>query len=357
MIITAGYIVLAAGVVITTITAISAHKNKYKEKTAELKMIENAGYTKSYEAEKKSNIYRDSTIQKNPSKLRGLSKKSRQILDEIEKEKNEGPVRDTNYEKDILKPLEAKKNNKKYEIKVKTGTDVLITASSENLDKDSRTSSTTNPNREEKSEAEKNKKEKTEEKIIINNTEVLQASADNNTEVLTVKKEEGTEVLNTLPKESTEVLQNTDKNKDRTGVLEAVREEGTGVLNQKNKKEKNTEGTDILRINTEEVDNGTGVLKPLNEEAQKLTQNTAKSGTEVLTNLKQDKGTAVLDMSKKEEGTAVLDIPPKAGTAVLKVKSTENTGVLTTHDQKEGTAVLTTVKSEEGTGVLTEANK
>ena len=295
MIITAGYIVLAAGVVITTIAVISAHKNKYKEKTAELKMIENAGYTKSYEAVKKSNIYRDNAVQKNPSKLRGLSKKSRQILEEIEKEKNEGPVRDTNYEKDILEPLEAKKNNKKYEIKVKTGTDVLITASSENLDKDSRTSSTANPDRKEKSGKEKNKKEKTEEKNIISDTEVLQNAKDNNTEVLTVKKEKGTEVL-----------QNTDKKKEGTEVLEAVREEGTGVL---------------------KIDNAS-----------------KQTGTEVLTEV-------------KKEGTAVLDTMSKDGTAVLKVKSTEGTGVLTTHEQKEGTAVLTVDNSEEGTGVLDTPSK
>lgn len=106
-----GYILIFIGVMLIIYTSFLARKNDFWKDIQELSRIEKSGYVNEYSAKKKTNIYREREITGTVEKrVRSVSKRSAEVLEEIEKDV---PIRDTNYEEDIVKPMLEKRKNMK----------------------------------------------------------------------------------------------------------------------------------------------------------------------------------------------------------------------------------------------------
>lgn len=269
MFIIIGYALICIGIIFMLITLILASKNNLRASLKELSQIESSGYAKAYSSnnEKTENIYREGTISgKINPRYKPISKSSREILSEIESEKQDVvALRDNDYKKDILEAMKnktTKTHSSNYEVEAKDGTDILI--STEVSDKTGKCSK--------------------EDKTLVKSKNSPELDHSDSTDVLP---------------EGNEVSSGTD-------ILPKSLENGTDILPQ------NNSGTDILQESGTDIltDNGTDVL--------------ASSGTDILANsgtdtLNQDANTDMLQdvlgnstdlLSSNEEGTDMLDFDP-----------------------------------------------
>lgn len=329
-----GYILIFIGVMLIIYTSFLARKNDFWKDIQELSRIEKSGYVNEYSAKKKTNIYREREITGTVEKrVRSVSKRSAEVLEEIEKDV---PIRDTNYEEDIVKPmLEKRKNMKEMQNLPKNAS----FTEEKPLHEDSFVNAVKpaeNANLykvvvcEEQSEA-KEKKKKAKKKTKAAKTKGKKKAHGKETEKLSyfdnplINRD-----VKIKPPMSNKALEEVQGNIERGNDIERVAEDilsnmKTGILDCSYTGILNTstgilgKSTEVLESNTEVLDSSTGILD---------------NSTEILDNstgvLQENEGTGILEESEslkvKEESTGILD----EGTGILEERfSDENmTGLL-----------------------------
>jgi hypothetical protein len=283
----------ALGLLLLIINLIKGKRSGIDDDRKELKMITEAGYgTQHVVAERKKAAFEGQTPIKKPKKRRALSKEAQDILDMVEKDKEEA----------ARKAHEEKKRKSKNEFPPKPkskGTDLL--------DKD---------------------------RASEKGTEVLQES----------RSKEGTDVLKKgSTKKGTDILKKPKADTDALAIKDAPSKEGTDVLSRGDApKEKSRAGTDVLDRSPASAKKGTDVLtKPKKSGTAVLEKDRKmKRGTDVLNEPpKQKAGTDILTGDSRTEdhgskGSVAVEPQKKTGTDVLEKK--KGTGVL----PKKGTDVL-----------------
>lgn len=310
MLIIAGWVLIAGGVITAIIVIITAYKSGLPNEIKELKMIKSSGFASEHSTEvKHGNIYRDKGIPEAniPRRERTVSASARELLKEVEAERaaerREGTAARNRFAKaaenqsrDSERKAAPKMPQNRPSTKDPAGTDVLP---SQNVFNDNQGTD-----------------------ILRMGDTGVQVSAG--TDILFVNESYSEE---NLPQETETIRKSSKKRKDAAGTDILPTEKADSIAKDR---------TDVLATEV-----GTDMLDSYDTDVLP-----SETSTDVLTG---ESGTDILPSQKESAGTDVLRTVSDAGTDILTSESSQTDS----KPRQRGTDIL----REEGTDVLFEETK